>query len=438
VFRVTSGRRLVVLLVALAVVGAPAVVLRALCVGASCDQARAATARVPFCPLPADVRHLIVDGFRDGRSPDVMAASTAATSVTTGAGGTTVAWPRAAVPDVRVPIVFAGAGVRRGTIPAGTTLDDVAPTLEPIAGFRRPHPDVRSGRAIPGVADGERAALIVVIAWEGTGTATLAAAPGAWPTLRSLRSEGSGTLAGDAGSLPLDPTAVLTTIGTGALPADHGITGTRFRDERGRVVRAWSPSAPPSIVATFAEDLDQATGQAARVALVARRGTERGLVGGDWYLDADHDDRILGEPDPAAVIERLLGRGYGADATTDLIGVVLGGPVRAMDARTGAIVTAVRASGVPATFVIAGTGAGAPHATVAAAAVAAGVDEVLDAEVVAAAGSDGLFLDRRTMAETGITTDDVSTSMRALKTASGGPLLADAFPAFAVSFSRYC
>ncbi len=71
----SSGRRLAVLLVALAVVAAPAVVLRALCVGESCDEANASTARVPFCPLPADVRDLIVAGFRDGRSPDVSAAT---------------------------------------------------------------------------------------------------------------------------------------------------------------------------------------------------------------------------------------------------------------------------------------------------------------------------------------------------------------------------
>ena len=70
---VASGRRLAVLVVALALVGAPAVALRAFCVGKSCAQEDiAAAAAVPFCPLPAALRDQIVAGYRQGRSPDVM------------------------------------------------------------------------------------------------------------------------------------------------------------------------------------------------------------------------------------------------------------------------------------------------------------------------------------------------------------------------------
>jgi hypothetical protein len=435
---VTSGRRLAVLLVALAVVAAPAVVLRALCVGESCDEANAATARVPFCPLQADVRDLIVAGFRDGRSPDVSAVTEPPSTVVTLVPGAGVAWPSAAVPDLRVPIVFAGTGVRPGTIPEGTRLDRIAPTLEPLAGFHRPHPDVRSGDAIPGVATSERTRLIVLIAWKGVGSAALDAEPDAWATLRALHASGAGTLAGSAGSLPLDPAAVLTTIGTGALPADHGIVGATIRDDRGRVVRAWSAAAPPSIVSTFAEDLDEATGQAARVALVARRAADRGLVGGDWYLGADRDDRIFGPAAPARSVAGLLADGYGADATPDVIGIALEGSVGRQDAETAAIVARVRASGLPATFVVAGTGSRAPAATVPAATVAAQVNAALGADVVARAGSDGLFLDRAAMVADDVSTDDVATALRALEGPDGTSLFADAFPAFAVSFSRYC
>jgi hypothetical protein len=434
---VTSGRRLTILLVALALVAAPAVVLRALCVGESCDEASAATARVPFCPLPADVRRLVVAGFRDGRSPDVLAATTAGSTVVGAEPGARVAWPSATGPDLRVPIVVAGAGIATGAIPAGTGLDAIAPTLEPVAGLHRPHPDVRSGTAIPGVATG-RTGLIVLIAWKGVGTGELEAVPDAWPALRRLRAEGAGTLDGSAGSLPLDPAAMLTTIGTGALPADHGIVGGTIRDERGRVVRAWSDAAPPSIVATFAEDLDEATGQTARIALVARRSTDRGLVGGDWYLGADRDDRIVGPGDPSPVVGRLLAAGYGADDTPDLIGVALEGSVARQDAQTAAIVARVRASGVPATFVVAGTGGRAPATTVAAATVVAQVDAALGADVVARPGSDGLFLDRAAMVADDVSTDDVATALRALEGPDGTSLFADAFPAFAVSFSRYC
>ncbi|HEY5859249.1 MAG TPA: hypothetical protein VIX62_03080, partial [Actinomycetota bacterium] len=72
------GSRLTTLLVVLALVALPAVALRAFCVGKSCDSGEAtASAAVPFCPLPAELRGLISAGFRQGRSPDVMAATDA-------------------------------------------------------------------------------------------------------------------------------------------------------------------------------------------------------------------------------------------------------------------------------------------------------------------------------------------------------------------------
>jgi hypothetical protein len=130
--------------------------------------------------------------------------------------------------------------------------------------------------------------------------------------------------------------------------------------------------------------------------------------------------------------------GYGADAEPDLIGVALEGSIARLDAQTAAIVARVRASGVPATLVVAGTGGRAPAPTVAAATVADHVEAALGADVVARVGSDGLFLDRPAMAANDVTTDDVATALRALDGPDGAPLFADAFPAFAVSFSRYC
>ena len=64
----------------------------------------------------------------------------------------------------------------------------------------------------------------------------------------------------DVGSLPLDPAAVLTTIGSGGIPSEHGITGSRLRGTRGRVVPSWSREAPTSVIATLGDDLDDATG----------------------------------------------------------------------------------------------------------------------------------------------------------------------------------
>ncbi|HEY3022323.1 MAG TPA: hypothetical protein VGK11_01650, partial [Actinomycetota bacterium] len=68
------GRRLLVLLLVLAAIGVPAGVLRAACAGKSCP-ADVAHARVPFCPLPAELKAKLAAGFREGRSPDVMAVT---------------------------------------------------------------------------------------------------------------------------------------------------------------------------------------------------------------------------------------------------------------------------------------------------------------------------------------------------------------------------
>ena len=77
------------------------------------------------------------------------------------------------------------------------------------------------------------------------------------------RSDEPGIAAGlaTAGSLPLDPTAVETTIGTGGLPSQHGITGTWVRNAQGRLVRAFGPGAPTPVIAALGDDLDQRDGR---------------------------------------------------------------------------------------------------------------------------------------------------------------------------------
>ena len=58
--------------------------------------------------------------------------------------------------------------------------------------------------------------------------------------------------------------------------------------------------------------------------------------------------------------------------------------------------------------------------------------------VVQAAVPGGLFLDQQTLQAEDISPQTVVTTMLGLKSPSGRPLLADAFPGFAISFARYC
>jgi hypothetical protein len=440
-----AGRRLLWLLAALGLLGIPAVVLRALCVGNSCNDGRTAEVAVPFCPLPPAVRALITAGFRDGRSPDVM-ATTAGDTVATELHGLTVPWPdNTPTPDVAVPIAFFGGGVTPGRLPAATGLDQIAPTLAAIVQLDRGHPEVRAGQVISQVAmppsAGAAPRLIVEVVWDGIGTTDL---HGAWPPgTAALIRDGAATLRGETGSLPLDPAAVLTTIGTGGLPFQHGITGTILRSGARGVVPAWSDGAPPAVITTLAEDLDHAREEVARVGLVASSPTDRGLIGEGWYVGSDRDDVVVAPADPVAATRRMLLAGFGADAVPDVLGVVLRGSVAQMDRRTEGLVRAARAREPGATFVVTATGSLAtpsgPGSPISGVDLARLVDERVGSAVVEAPGAGGLFLDPAALSAAGLSADAAVQAMRAQRTGPEGvPLFAEVYPSFSVAFARYC
>ena len=446
---VVFGRRLLVLLLILAGLGVPAGVLRATCAGKSCQDGGGGQARVPFCPLPAHLKADIEAGFRQGRSPDVLAVTRQAGlwSEADPAGALAIPWPSlAGGPSTSVPIAFWGTGIARDArLTPGTGLDQIAPTLSDVLGFRRPHPDVRAGTAVPGVADGERPRLVLEIAWKGVGSEELKAEPDAWPYLMSLMRVGAGTMDGDAGSLPLDPAATLTTIGTGGLPSQHGITGTLIRNDRGAVVRAWGPGAPPSVIATLPDDLDQAMNQKPLIGIVEGDTADQGIIGGTWYLGHDRD-RVVLAPGSGALpaAERLLGAGFGLDSTPDILAVVLEGPVGSMDAWTKQLVAAAeRASGGSLAVVVVGTGTNRPATPATGAALSGVLAQVEaavpgDGRVVAATVAGGLFLDQQILARQGISGDAAVQALLKVTGPDGRSMIDDVFQGFAVSFARYC
>ena len=436
-----SNRRAVLLALAALAVAAPAVVLRVLCVGRACPERGAGAEPVPFCSLPSATRDLLAAGFRDGRGPHVMVVA-GDTPVVGGdaAGLPPVAWPSAEPNDgERVPLAFAGTGVdRRATVPEGTRLDAVAPTVAELIGLDRPHPGVRSGEPIPGVAAGPGPRLVLLVVLKGVGSADLNARE--WPNLRALLSRGAGTLRAEVGSLPLDPAAVEATIGTGGLPSDHGITGALVRDDRGEVVTAWGPRTPFSVIATLGDDLDELNDQAPRIGLVGTEVWDRGLIGGTWYVGNDRDDVVL-ERRPARQVEtaaELLASGFGRDEVPDLLAVAMEGPPARLDRALGELTRlAGGAHGGPAAIVVTATGAATSEPGVDAAEVVANLRAELG-PVVEAAAVGGLFLDGQAMEAAGVTDDRIVRTMRRLAGPGGGSLFHDVFPQIAVTFARYC
>jgi hypothetical protein len=254
---------------------------------------------------------------------------------------------------------------------------------------------------------------------------------------------GAGTLDGETGSLPLDPAATLTTIGTGGLPSQHGITGSFIRSDAGEVVPAFGEGAPVQVIATLGDDLEEASDGRALVGLVATDERDRGIVGGGWYEDEDPVDVVIG--DGAAVplaVDVHLETGYGADATTDVIGVVMEGSVGSLDTRTRRIVDAAeRATHGSTLVVIAGTGS--QQASRTAVPEDAFVEAVEGAvpgarSAVAAAVPGGIFLDQDVLAAAQVTGQVAVDAMLDVTDANGRTMMADAFQGFAVSFARYC
>lgn len=379
---------------------------------------------MPYCGLPAATRGQVEAGFRAGRSPDVVAVTEPGVSVRTGPA----AWPSADDDGAAVGLALVGERVRPGRLPTGTTLDAVAPTLAAAVGLDRPFPEVRSGEALDVVEPGDVAPLIVVIVWKGAGS-------GEMTTLGDLG--GAVTMDARAGSLPADAAAIVTTMGTGGVPSQHGITGTDLRADDGSVVPAFGPGAPLPVIASLAEDLDESTGQRSRIALVADASTDRGLIGGAWYPGADDDEVIVGSPRPAEEVAALLASGYGADTTPDMIGVTLAGPAAAMARDTRSIVTAV---GPGAMVAVAGTGASAPARATPAAAVTRDLTASLGAPagLIEAPAAGGLFLDADVASASELSTAEVADALAVQAGAGGGRRFADAAPGYSVTLAGYC
>ncbi len=422
-------------------VAAPAGVLRALCAGHSCDEPATAAASVPFCSLPDGVRTRLAAGFRESRSPDVMGVTSGEAVV--GAKGGAPPWPSLDDTGARIPIVFAGEGVSGAPVPRGTALDDVAPTVERITGVERPHPEVRSGRAVADLAsDGPPPRLVLEVVWKGVGSEDLEANQGAWPYLSRLMEGGSATMEATVGSLPLDPAATLTTLGTGGLPRQHGITGELVLNDLGRVVRAWGRDAPPSVIATLADDLDETLGGRPRIGLVGTETSDRGVIGGHWYADVDRDDFLLrpGPASAAAAATGLLGTDYGSDSTPDLLGVVLEGRTRAMDGALRKVVEAAsKAAGGSLTTVVTATGPRAKQTPIPALRMEDAVEGRVPGRkpIVEATVAGGLFLDQEAMAQRQLPQERVVSALRSTRV-GGRRIFADAFPKIAVTFARYC
>ena len=436
-------RRATAVIGIVALIAVPAAVLRVLCVGRSCDQVEKADRKVPFCSLPPRTRTALAAGYREGRSPDILAVTNASVGlVSETADPKGAVWPRLESDGATAPVVFWGARIPKGAEIPRMGLDDIAPSLARVLEFDVPHPEVRSGRAVVGALDGPIPKLIVEVVIRGVEDIA------SDPVLNGLRAAGAAAEA-SLESLPRDPAALTTTIGTGGVPAEHGITGSLLRNDNAQVTSAWvaarSGARPPrSVIATLADDLDEELRQRPRIGLVADTEQARGLVGGNWYVDNDSDaSAIVPTRRVISAFRQMLAQGFGRDTVPDLIGVSLRA-TKTEGATPALHVLRVVEKAVGKNFtaaIVALPSEARPDLVFEGSDVTRSVNDKLS-PVVEADTAGGLFLDQDALARAEITRDEVVEALKAeLLEASGTEedfVFADVFPGTSVAFARFC
>ena len=160
----------------------------------------------------------------------------------------------------RIPLVAYGPGIiEPSDSEERVTLADVAPTTAMLAGLDT-WPDDRDGAALPGLGallPERRPKVIVTFVIDGGGWNVLNAWPDAWPELRRLMREGANHRNAIVGSFPTVTACAHATIGTGAYPWKHGITGHNIRDGSGvrKAYRKIGDADPSDILIPTVADL---------------------------------------------------------------------------------------------------------------------------------------------------------------------------------------
>jgi hypothetical protein len=159
----------------------------------------------------------------------------------------------------RVPLVVVAPGlVSPSDSEERVTLADIAPTIAGLIGFDG-LPSDREGRPLPlELSDAQQQPKVVVtFIIDGGGWNVLDTWPHAWPNLKRLMGEGANFRDAITGSFPAVTACAHATIGTGAFPRTHGITGHNIRTPQGvrKAYRKAGAADPSDILVPTLADL---------------------------------------------------------------------------------------------------------------------------------------------------------------------------------------
>jgi Type I phosphodiesterase / nucleotide pyrophosphatase len=140
----------------------------------------------------------------------------------------------------RIPLLVHAPGhVLPSDSDARVSLADLAPTTAQMIGYDG-WPDDRDGSPLPLTTSSARTPKVVVTyVIDGGGWNLLKEFPNDWPNLKALMGESANFRNAIVGSFPAVTACAHGTIGTGAFPNRHGVTGHNIRDEQGVVRKAY-------------------------------------------------------------------------------------------------------------------------------------------------------------------------------------------------------
>ena len=193
----------------------------------------------------------------------------------------------------RVPMLWYGPGIieARGEVDRPVTVADIAPTEAEILkfdGFEAADGTPMDEALLP--ADQRPVPkVIVTMVWDAGGSNVLAAHPSSWPFLKSLIPKGTYYTDTAVGSSPTSTAQIHATIGTGAFPMTHGITGHNM-NVAGNITGPWSEGPAFFIKPTLGDVYDRAMDNEPIVGLVGTVDIHFGMLGhGSFFGGGDRD-----------------------------------------------------------------------------------------------------------------------------------------------------
>lgn len=180
-----------------------------------------------------------------------------------------------------------------GRVEGPASITDVYPTAGALSKVDLPPRDGRvlSEAIRPGAEHPPK--LILTVVWDGVGRNVLEQWPHAWPTLARLEREGISFLDASVGSSPTITPAIHSSLGTGAFPRSHGVTGIYYQKPNRRVTGAFKGRSTDDLrLTTFADEIDQAYGNASKVGLVASRSWHMGMLGHGSRIEGGDEDQL--------------------------------------------------------------------------------------------------------------------------------------------------